>query len=56
MSEATFHTTRENIRKPESKIGRSHDGQTPADSNVSAMKVYIFILSILMMILFTQDI
>ena len=39
MSESTFHTTRQDIRKPESKVSRSHDGKTPADSDVSKMKV-----------------
>ncbi|KAJ6091230.1 hypothetical protein N7467_003199 [Penicillium canescens] len=41
MSEATFHTTRQDIRKPESKVARSHDGKTPADSDVSKMKSII---------------
>ncbi|KAJ6026307.1 uncharacterized protein N7446_012786 [Penicillium canescens] len=41
MSEATFHTTRQEIRKPESKVSRSHDGKTPADSDVSKMKSII---------------
>ncbi|KAJ6109176.1 hypothetical protein N7486_001410 [Penicillium sp. IBT 16267x] len=38
MSEATFHTTREQLRKPESKVSRSHGGKTPRDSDVSMMK------------------
>ncbi|KAJ5985959.1 hypothetical protein N7522_013155 [Penicillium canescens] len=41
MSEATYHTTRQEIRKPESKVSRSHDGKTPADSDVSKMKSII---------------
>lgn len=38
MSEATFHTTKEDIRKPESKTAKGH-GRTEANSNLSAMKV-----------------
>ncbi|OGE56506.1 hypothetical protein PENARI_c003G07449 [Penicillium arizonense] len=41
MSEATFHTTRQDLRKPESKVSRSHHGKTPADSDVSKMKSII---------------
>ena len=39
MSEATFHTTREDIRKAESKISQNNDGNVPADSEPSQMKV-----------------
>jgi hypothetical protein len=39
MSSETFHTSRDNLRKPESRISRAHDGKTPADSDVSKMKV-----------------
>jgi hypothetical protein len=38
MTAATFHKTKEDIRKPESKASRRHNGHTSADSNVSAMK------------------
>jgi hypothetical protein len=38
MSEATFHVTKEDIRKPESSIAKAR-GSVPANSNVSAMKV-----------------
>jgi hypothetical protein len=39
MSDATFHTTKQDIRKDESKIAQSHGGKTPANSDVSQMKV-----------------
>lgn len=39
MSDATFHTTREDLRKGESKVAQSHGGKVPADSDVSLMKV-----------------
>lgn len=39
MSEQTFHTTTQDIRKPESHVSQAHDGKTPKNSNVSAMKV-----------------
>ena len=39
MSDATFHTTREDLRKAESKVAQSHRGTVPADSDVSLMKV-----------------
>ncbi|KAB8237369.1 hypothetical protein ETB97_001590 [Aspergillus alliaceus] len=38
MSEQTFHTTTQDIRKPESKISQAHQGNPPKDSDVSAMK------------------
>jgi uncharacterized protein (UPF0332 family) len=39
MSDATFHRTKEDVRKPESRVSHQHNGQTPANSDVSAMKV-----------------
>jgi len=39
MSDATFHTTHDELRKPESRVSRQHHGKTPADSDVSLMKV-----------------
>ncbi|OJZ88505.1 hypothetical protein ASPFODRAFT_44194 [Aspergillus luchuensis CBS 106.47] len=41
MSEQTFHTTIQDIRKPESHASHAHDGKTPKNSNVSAMKSII---------------
>ncbi|KAJ5627734.1 hypothetical protein N7490_009962 [Penicillium lividum] len=41
MSDATFHTTKEQLRKEESKVSRSHGGVVPADSDVSIMKSII---------------
>ncbi|KAK4934591.1 hypothetical protein LTR10_024194 [Elasticomyces elasticus] len=38
MSEQTFHTTGEDVRKMESKESKFHDGKTPKDSDTSAMK------------------
>ncbi|OQD78578.1 hypothetical protein PENDEC_c001G03333 [Penicillium decumbens] len=38
MSDATFHTTHDELRKPESRVSRQHHGKTPADSDVSLMK------------------
>ena len=39
MTDATFHTTREDLRKAESKVSQKNDGNVPADSEVSLMKV-----------------
>ena len=39
MTDATFHTTREDLRKAESKVSQKNDGNVPADSEVSVMKV-----------------
>ncbi|KAJ5937763.1 hypothetical protein N7454_004105 [Penicillium verhagenii] len=41
MSDATFHTTRQDLRKEESKISQKHGGNVPADSDVSKMKSII---------------
>ncbi|KAJ5135513.1 uncharacterized protein N7515_004791 [Penicillium bovifimosum] len=41
MSESTFHTTKQDIRKAESKVGQAHHGKTPANSDVSQMKSII---------------
>merc|ERR1712093_888115 len=38
MSESTFHTTGEDVRKMESRESKFHDGKTPKDSDTSAMK------------------
>ncbi|QKX62213.1 uncharacterized protein TRUGW13939_09372 [Talaromyces rugulosus] len=40
MSEATFHTTKEDIRKPESGTAKARGG-VPANSSISAMKSII---------------
>ena len=39
MSDATFHTTIQDLRRAESKLSQLHGGNPPADSNVSRMKV-----------------
>ncbi|CEL09526.1 hypothetical protein ASPCAL12661 [Aspergillus calidoustus] len=41
MSESTFHTTIQDLRKPESHVSHAHGGKTPKDSNISAMKSII---------------
>ncbi|KAL4879369.1 hypothetical protein BJY04DRAFT_193800 [Aspergillus karnatakaensis] len=41
MSDATFHTTSQDLRKPESHTSHANQGNTPKDSNVSAMKSII---------------
>ncbi|KAJ9194735.1 hypothetical protein DTO166G4_336 [Paecilomyces variotii] len=41
MTDTTFHVTKEDIRKPESKLGGHHHGKTPANSNVSGLKSVI---------------
>ncbi|KAJ5301307.1 hypothetical protein PENANT_c023G03849 [Penicillium antarcticum] len=41
MSDATYHTTGQDIRKAESKVAQSHGGKPPADSDVSQMKSVI---------------
>jgi len=38
MSEQTFHTTSEDVRKLEAKQSKFNDGKTPKDSDVSALK------------------
>ena len=39
MTDQTFHTTREDLRKPESQISKANDGNIPADSEPSLMQV-----------------
>lgn len=39
MSDAPFGITSEDVRKAESQEAAYHDGKTPKDSDVSAMKV-----------------
>lgn len=39
MSESTFHTTREDLRKAESQVSRKNNGNVPADSEVAQTKV-----------------
>lgn len=39
MSDATYHTTRQDLRKAESKVSQAHGGANPSDSEVSQMKV-----------------
>ncbi|KAJ5480265.1 hypothetical protein N7530_005774 [Penicillium desertorum] len=41
MSDATFHTTMQDVRRAESKLSLCHSGKTPADSHVSRMKSII---------------
>ncbi|EAW07474.1 uncharacterized protein ACLA_021880 [Aspergillus clavatus NRRL 1] len=41
MSEQTFHTTAQDIRKAESHASHARSGNTPKDSNISAMKSII---------------
>ncbi|KAJ5291241.1 hypothetical protein N7478_000492 [Penicillium angulare] len=41
MSDATFHTTRQDLRKEESKVAQKHGGVVPSDSDVSQMKSVI---------------
>ncbi|KAL4934154.1 uncharacterized protein BDV17DRAFT_285893 [Aspergillus undulatus] len=41
MSDSTFHTTTQDIRKPESHASHAGGGNTLKDSNVSAMKSVI---------------
>ncbi|KAI9368669.1 hypothetical protein BJX61DRAFT_537067 [Aspergillus egyptiacus] len=38
MSDATFHTTAQDLRKPESHASHAKQGNTPKESNISAMK------------------
>ncbi|KKK13475.1 hypothetical protein P175DRAFT_0491498 [Aspergillus ochraceoroseus IBT 24754] len=38
MSDSTFHTTTQDLRKPESHASHAMHGQTPKNSNISAMK------------------
>ncbi|KAG6995442.1 hypothetical protein G7Y79_00045g081130 [Physcia stellaris] len=38
MSDSTFHTTREDIRKPESKVSHKGGGHVPSSSEPSQMK------------------
>ncbi|KAL3468019.1 hypothetical protein BJX64DRAFT_246707 [Aspergillus heterothallicus] len=41
MSDSTFHTTSQDLRKPESHASHAHGGNTAKDSNISAMKSII---------------
>ncbi|KAJ5091486.1 hypothetical protein NUU61_006356 [Penicillium alfredii] len=41
MSEQTYHATRQDLRKAESRVANLHGGQNPADSNLSHMKSII---------------
>jgi hypothetical protein len=41
MSDQTYHTTRQDLRKEESRVSQQHGGKIPADSDVSNMKVRI---------------
>ncbi|RHZ70982.1 hypothetical protein CDV55_101876 [Aspergillus turcosus] len=38
MSSETFYTTQQDLRKPESHASHARGGNTPANSNISAMK------------------
>ena len=39
MSDSTFHTTKEDLRKAESQVSKKNDGNVPSDSEPSQMKV-----------------
>jgi hypothetical protein len=39
MTDETYHVASEDLRKWESRESKSHDGKTPKESDVSAMKV-----------------
>ncbi|KGO72676.1 hypothetical protein PITC_056620 [Penicillium italicum] len=41
MTDATFHTTIQDLRRAESKLSQLHGGNPPANSNVSRMKSII---------------
>jgi hypothetical protein len=38
MTDATFHTTIQDLRRAESKLSLLHGGNPPSNSNVSRMK------------------
>ena len=40
MSESTFHTTKEDLRKAESKVSKNNDGNVPSQSDVAQLKVH----------------
>jgi len=42
MSDATYHTTRQDLRKEETRTAQQHGGKIPADSDVSQMKVSFY--------------
>jgi len=47
MSDSTFRTTRQDLRKAESKLAQSHGGKTPANSDVSLKKVsFVYFLQL----------
>jgi len=39
ISDSTFHTTHEDLRKAESKVSQNNDGNVPSESEPSQMKV-----------------
>lgn len=39
MSDSTFHLTKEDVRKPESKASQSNSGNVPADSDAAKAQV-----------------
>ena len=39
MSEETYHLTKEDIRKTESKASQAHRGNVPADSDAAGLQV-----------------
>lgn len=47
MSEQTYHTTRQDLRKPESRVAAQHGGKTPSESYLSQMKVSQFHIALL---------
>lgn len=42
MSESTFYSTRQDLRKAESRLANLHGGNPPSNSTVSQMKVSHF--------------
>lgn len=39
MTEQTYHTTRQDLRKAESRVAAQHGGNNPPESYLSQMKV-----------------
>lgn len=39
MSDSTFHLTKEDVRKPESKASHANNGNVPADSDAAKAQV-----------------
>src|ERR1700712_5542906 len=41
MSDSTFHLTKDDVRKPESKASQSNSGNVPADSDAAKLQSII---------------